>query len=179
MRIKLHETPIFARAVERGEKLKSPLFQVIRNNYSELLGGTLIMVATYGLRPFLIVVTLAIIMFGRSFGHFLSNATMGSGASANRALMLVFLSLGMSLMGLTFGPMSALLPELFPTNTRYTGSGIAYNAASILGAALTPFVATWLAANYGPGAVGLYLGFLGGSHPPRSSIEQGNSFHKP
>jgi len=45
---------------------------------------------------------------------------------------------------------------------RATGSGIAYNAASILGAALTPFVATWLAANYGPGAVGLYLGFLGG-----------------
>jgi hypothetical protein len=30
--------------------------------------------------------------------------------------------------------MSALLPELFPTNTRYTGSGVAYNLASILGA---------------------------------------------
>ena len=54
-------------------------------------------------------------------------------------------------------------PELFPTNTRYAGSGIAYNAASILGAALTPFVATWLAASYGPGSVGLYLACLGGS----------------
>ncbi len=69
----------------------------------------------------------------------------------------------MSLMGLTFGPMSALLPELFPTNTRYTGSGIAYNAASILGAALTPFVATWLASSYGPGSVGVYLACLGAS----------------
>jgi MFS family permease len=69
----------------------------------------------------------------------------------------------MSLMGLTFGPMSALLPELFPTNTRYTGSGIAYNVASILGAALTPFVATWLAASHGPGSVGLYLACLGGT----------------
>jgi MFS family permease len=75
--------------------------------------------------------------------------------------MLIFLSLGMTLMGLTFGPMSALLPELFPTNTRYTGSGIAYNMASIIGAALTPFVATWLASNYGAASVGLYLACLG------------------
>jgi len=86
---------------------------------------------------------------------------MGSGVSANRGLMLVFLSVGMSLTGLIFGPMSALLPELFPTNTRYTGSGIAYNMASILGAALTPFAATWLASHYGPRYVGLYLACLG------------------
>ena len=66
----------------------------------------------------------------------------------------------MALMGLSFGPMSALLPELFPTNTRYTGSGVAYNLASILGAALTPFVATWLSQTYGPGSVGFYLALL-------------------
>ena len=71
--------------------------------------------------------------------------------------MLVFLIIGMTLMGFTFAPMSAVLPELFPTNVRYTGSGIAYNAASILGAAIAPFVATWLATTYGVGWVGLYL----------------------
>ena len=48
------------------------------------------------------------------------------------AMYSVFLIVGMTLMGLTFGPMSAVLPELFPTNVRYTGSGVAYNAASIL-----------------------------------------------
>ena len=117
----------------------------------------------FGRRRFLIVVTSAIIMFGLSFGWFLSRNTMGSGESANLSLMLLFLSIGMSLMGLTFGPMSALLPELFPTNTRYTGSGISYNVASILGAALTPFVATWLASSYGPGSVGIYLACLGAS----------------
>ena len=68
-----------------------------------------------------------------------------------------FLIVGMTLMGLTFGPMSAVLPELFPTNVRYTGSGIAYNVASILGAAVAPFIATWLATQYGVGWVGLYL----------------------
>ena len=113
-----------------------------------------------GRRAFLLVVTAAIVIYGFSFQKFLSPATMGSGANANLALMLVFLSLGMALMGLSFGPMSALLPELFPTNTRYTGSGVAYNLASILGAALTPFVATWLAQRYGPGSVGLYLALL-------------------
>ena len=132
----------------------------------------------FGRRSHLIAVTCAIILFGLSFGAFLSPGTMGSGAPANRGLMLVFLSLGMILNGLTFGPMSALLPELFPTNTRYTGSGIAYNMASILGAALTPFVATWLASHYGPGSVGLYLACLGAHHSVRSASKQGNSRHK-
>ncbi|HEY9263217.1 MAG TPA: MFS transporter, partial [Mycobacterium sp.] len=72
-------------------------------------------------------------------------------------MMLLFLVIGMTLMGFTFGPMSAVLPELFPTNVRYTGSGISYNVASILGAAVAPFIATWLATQYGVGWVGLYL----------------------
>lgn len=62
-------------------------------------------------------------------------------------------------MGLSFGSMSAYLPELYPTNVRYTASGIAYNVASILGAALTPFVAVWLNTSYGVAAVGGYLAF--------------------
>ena len=33
-----------------------------------------------------------------------------------------------------------VLPELFPTNVRYTGSAIAYNVSSILGAAVAPFI---------------------------------------
>jgi MFS family permease len=62
-------------------------------------------------------------------------------------------------MGLTFGPMGALLPELFPANVRYTGSGISYNVSSILGAALAPFVAVtlWSAGDGSPFWVGVYL----------------------
>jgi MFS family permease len=76
-------------------------------------------------------------------------------------MMLVFLSVGMALMGLSFGPMSALLPELFPTNVRYTGSGIAYNFASIIGAAVAPFIATWLVHDFGVAWVGVYLSIAG------------------
>lgn len=72
-------------------------------------------------------------------------------------MTLLFLVLGMTLMGLTFAPMSAVLPELFPTNVRYTGSGISYNLSSILGAAVAPFIATYLATTYSVGWVGVYL----------------------
>src|SRR5690606_5821206 len=73
--------------------------------------------------------------------------------------VMFFLALGFTLMGLTFGPMGAFLPEMFPTNVRYTGSAVAYNVSSILGAALAPIVAVWLwgFANGSPVLVGLYL----------------------
>ena len=92
-----------------------------------------------------------IILYGASFDLMLAPDR------ATTASTLLFLVIGMTLMGLSFGPMSAVLPELFPTNVRYTGSGIAYNASSILGAAVAPFVATWLATAYGVGWVGVYL----------------------
>ena len=97
------------------------------------------------------VITAAIIVYGASFGLMLApdSATTGSA--------LLFLVIGMTLMGLSFGPMSAVLPELFPTNVRYTGSGISYNVSSILGAAVAPFIATWLATRYGVAWVGVYL----------------------
>ena len=65
--------------------------------------------------------------------------------------------LGLSLMGLTFGPMGALLPELFPTEVRYTGASFSYNVSSILGASVAPYIAAWLQGNYGLAAVGTYL----------------------
>ena len=105
----------------------------------------------FGRRAFLLVVTALIIVFGLCFKWILDPSTMNNG------VMLLFLILGMTLMGLTFGPMSAILPELFPTNVRYTGSGISYNVSSIIGAAVAPFIATWIVADFGVGWVGVYL----------------------
>lgn len=106
----------------------------------------------FGRRPMLLVVTALIGLFGLSF-------QVWFGSSAGQpVLTTAFLAIGLALMGLTFGPMGALLPELFPTNVRYTGSAIAYNVASILGASIAPIVALLLWQRDGDILlVGLYL----------------------
>jgi len=97
----------------------------------------------------MIVITLLMIAFA-----FLFPSMLGSG---NQTLVMGFLLCGLSIMGLTFGPMGALLPELFPTEVRYTGASFSYNVSSILGASVAPYIATWLQANYGLFYVGVYL----------------------
>lgn len=104
-----------------------------------------------GRKKTLTVVSCTIIIFGFCFAPLLDIG------HANKVTVLVFLTAGMFIMGLIFGPMSAVLPELFPTNVRYTGSGVSYNIASILGAAIAPFVATALVKSHGVWAVGVYL----------------------
>jgi len=60
-------------------------------------------------------------------------------------------------MGLTYGPLGTTLSELFPTRVRYTGSSLTFNMAGIFGASLAPYIATWLAQNYGLQYVGYYV----------------------
>ena len=60
-------------------------------------------------------------------------------------------------MGLTFAPLGALLPELFPTEVRYTGAASAYNLGGILGASLAPSLAQVLEAKGGVAWVGYYI----------------------
>ncbi|QHC02443.1 MFS transporter [Epidermidibacterium keratini] len=76
---------------------------------------------------------------------------------------LVWLALAgaLGIMGVTFGPMAAYLPELFPTRLRYSGAGLAYSVGGILGGSLPPIVATYLNANFGSYTVGLYISFVG------------------
>jgi metabolite-proton symporter len=104
----------------------------------------------FGRRRHLIVTTLAILVFGLLFVPLFGGGFVG---------VMALLVLGFTLMGLTFGPMAAVLPELFPTNVRYTGSAISYNVSSILGAAVAPFIAValWSLAGGSTWLVGLYL----------------------
>lgn len=71
--------------------------------------------------------------------------------------VLSYLCLSLFVMGLTFAPMGALLPELFPTTVRYTGAATAYNLGGILGASLAPTIAQWLLQHAGLAGVGGYL----------------------
>ncbi|ELY5871174.1 MHS family MFS transporter [Cronobacter sakazakii] len=104
----------------------------------------------FGRRKSMIVITTLILLFAL----FVFPPLLGSGSEA---MVMAYLLIGLSLMGLTFGPMGALLPELFPTEVRYTGASFSYNVSSILGASVAPYIATWLQANYGLFYVGIYL----------------------
>ena len=104
----------------------------------------------WGRRKTLIWITVAIAIFGTVWVPMLAAGFVG---------VMAWLIIGFALMGMTFGPMGALLPELFPANVRYTGSGISYNVSSILGAAIAPFIAValWSAGGGSPFLVGIYL----------------------
>ena len=103
----------------------------------------------YGRRITMILVSIAIVLFGFLIAPmFVANDPIG---------VTLFLSIGLALMGMTYGPLGTMLSELFPTEIRYTGVSLTFNLGGIVGASLAPYAATWLATNYGLHYVGYYL----------------------
>ena len=78
-------------------------------------------------------------------------------SAAAQSRYLLFLSLALGVMGLTFAPLGALLPELFPTAVAYTGASSAYNLGGIFGASLAPYLAQLLLERGGLPWVGYYV----------------------
>jgi metabolite-proton symporter len=106
------------------------------------------LLAERGRRATLVGVTASIFVFGLVMAPMLASGLTGA---------MIALAIGLSLMGFTYGPLGTVLSELFPTEVRYTGSSVTFNLAGIFGASLAPYVATWLATNYGLQYVGYYL----------------------
>ncbi|OJF97301.1 MFS transporter [Pararhizobium antarcticum] len=102
----------------------------------------------FGRREILIAVTVLIGIFS-----FFLPGLMTSGESG----IIVFATIAMALMGITYGLIGTALAAPFPTQVRYTGSSITFNFAGIFGASLAPYIATWLQVNYGMTYVGYYL----------------------
>lgn len=110
------------------------------------------LLAERGRRKMLMWVNLAIAAFGIVLGPMFEAGTAGA------VMMMV---VGMSLVGLVYGPLGTVLSELFPTKVRYSGSSLAFNLAGIFGASLAPYAATYLAQHYGLNYVGYYLSAAG------------------
>ena len=91
----------------------------------------------------------ATMLFGLLFGP----ALAGFGAWG----VFGVLSLGLMVMGFTYGPLGAWLPTLFPVTVRYTGVSVAFNAGGIVGGALAPIAAQMLSGAGGTSLVGLFL----------------------
>ena len=106
------------------------------------------MLAEQGRRRAMLWITMAIFLFGLILAPMFSDGAGGA---------LGMMTLGLSLMGLTYGPLGTVVSELFPTPVRYSGSSLAFNFAGIFGASLAPYIATWLATHYGLPYVGYYL----------------------
>jgi hypothetical protein len=98
------------------------------------------------------VAKVGLMAFGVLFGSLLGTGSF--------AMLLLTLTLGLGLTGLSYGPLGVALAELFPTPVRYTGISLAFNLAGILGASLTPYIATALASWRGLPWVGHYLAAL-------------------
>jgi metabolite-proton symporter len=103
----------------------------------------------FGRWPVLIASSVAVIAFGFTFAPLFS--------SHDTVTTTMFLSLGLALMGCTYGALGTALAELFPTAVRYTGASLTFNLAGILGGSLAPYIATGLAGSYGVAYVGFYL----------------------
>jgi len=105
-------------------------------------------IAERGRRRALMWVSIGIAAFGLVLAPMLSAGIVG----ATLAMIV-----GQALMGFSYGPLGTTLSELFPTAVRYTGSSLTFNLAGIFGASLAPYIATYLATNYGLQYVGYYL----------------------
>ncbi|PAW92857.1 MFS transporter [Mucilaginibacter sp. MD40] len=103
----------------------------------------------YGQSRMLMASLLLIGIFGLTFAAFFT-----SGGMVTTGL---FLSAGMFLMGINYGPIGTALAGIFPPAVRYTGASLAFTLAGIFGASLTPYLATMLATHYGLAYVGYYL----------------------
>ena len=214
VRVQLEETPIFRMAQEQKKVVKSPLTEVFKKSWKEVIQATFLVAVTYtlfytlatwslawgtktveqgggnlgftnqeyllmlmiavcvfaafiviscvnadkfGRKRVIIISSCCLIAFALLFPFLLDPAVVGQ---RNFATNLLFLCIGFALMGTAFGPIGAFLPELFDANVRYSGSGIGYNLAAIVGAAFVPTIATWLSHHWGVHSVGLYLGVM-------------------
>lgn len=124
------------------------LMQLFDISFFALMIPISAVMAERGRRRVMIGVTVFIFIFGLILAPLFVAGTTGA---------LLMMGIGLALMGLTYGPVGTVISELFPTSIRYTGSSLAFNFAGIFGASLAPYIATWLAKNYGLAYVGYYL----------------------
>jgi MFS family permease len=81
-------------------------------------------------------------------------------------LLLNTASLGLIILGtaliaiahaIQYGPQSSYIAENFPTGLAYAGSGLGYQAASLIAGGPAPLLATWMLPTFGWQAIAVYI----------------------
>ncbi|EFL28233.1 putative major facilitator superfamily (MFS) transporter [Streptomyces himastatinicus ATCC 53653] len=84
--------------------------------------------------------------------------------SGSPGLLILALALGHGVAQSTmYGPLGALLSEMFGTRVRYTGASLGYQLATLVGAGFSPLIASSLLAAYGGSSTPLSLLLCGGA----------------
>lgn len=103
----------------RGEFLELQLFATLC--FAAFIPLSAIFAEKFGRKATSIGVCIAAAIFGLFFSSMLE--------SGNTLIVFLFLCTGLSIMGLTYGPIGTVLSEIFPTSVRYTGSALTFNLA--------------------------------------------------
>ncbi|HQN65986.1 MAG TPA: MFS transporter [Methylophilus sp.] len=106
---------------------------------------------SFGRRPVLIFSNFLAVLAGFALAPLMQGGVVA---------IAVFLGLALFLMGASFAPMGAFLPEQFPVALRYTGAGVAYQLGGILGASLAPYLSQLLVSEGGLAWVGMYMSVM-------------------
>jgi hypothetical protein len=69
----------------------------------------------------------------------------------------LFILVGFSLLGLSYGQAAGAMNANFEPKYRYTGAALTSDVAWLIGAGFAPLVALWLSSSLGPGYVSRYL----------------------
>lgn len=128
----------------------APLFNKI--DYLSMLMGAIVFMAIaspisawlsdrIGRRPIFLIGGVATMAISYYFGDLINSTDITTAA--------IFLSSALFIMGILWTPLAAFLPEIFPTNVRYTGAAISFSFGGILGGSLTPYAAASMVRDFG------------------------------
>jgi MFS family permease len=199
VRLKVLETPLFARVLQQRTVAKVPTAEVIRRHPVQIVLSALLRMSEQA--PFYLYTTFALAYIKEhlhktegvglaavsvaaavelflipTFGHLSDRLgrrrVYATGAVLMGAMAFPFFLLvntaafGLIILGvlvlaiphsIQYGPQSSYIAENFPTGLAYAGSGLGYQAASLIAGGPAPLLATWMLPNFGWQAISVYI----------------------
>ena len=199
VRLKVMETPLFARLIKKRTVSKIPTIEVLRRYPKQVLLSALLRMSEQA--PFYIYTAFALAYIKdhlhQTEGLGLAAVTVGGALElflipyfgqlsdrlgrkrvyATGAILIAIVAFPMFLLlntgaagliilgvaliavphAMQYGPQASYIAEQFPTGLAYAGSGLGYQAASLIAGGPAPLLATWMLPNFGWQAISVYL----------------------